>query len=279
MAHYVEIQVPGLPSREHELSLRAVKVGTGSEAELRLPVSSGFAGLQLELTTAEHGVRVALFSGAQGTLVFRGQECAEAFVPWNEELFAGGVRLAFIARPKRAGSPLLLLAPVLLLAAGMMLLPKLENRVEGEGEVEAPPLALSKIECREKEPAHVERRAREAEHAGRAKLQRFAFAAHEGIEALDLLAEASACFNAAGQADDAARARDAHSAWSGQLADDYAAARLELRVALEQERYQQALNAASHLQALLAARPACPYSEWLSSVAHRLERKVAKGGS
>lgn len=201
-----------------------------------------------------------------------------AFVPWGEEAYAGNLRLGFIARAKREGSPLLLLAPVLLLAAGMAITPKLDTRVEPDSEVDAPSIALPQVRCTESEPARAEHRARVTEQAGRARAQRFPFATRDGVEALDLLVESAACYRAAGRDGDADRLQDAAATWFARLDDEYASARLRLRVALDQERHGDALSAARHLQALLSPRPASPYSEWLAGLSRRLERRLARSG-
>jgi hypothetical protein len=279
MPHFVEIQVAGLPAREHEL-IGPTVIGSGPEAEVRLAESTGFAGRHLEINVSDQGALVALAPGVRGSIVFRGKECSETLVPWGEDIYAGGVRLGFVVRRKRAGGPLLfLLAPTLLLAIGMTLLPKLGDSVVKDAEVEAPPLALRELECREREPARAERRAREAEQVARARMQRSVFVPRDGLEALDGFQEAVACYRDAGNEGEAQRAKAHLDRWSSQLNDDYAAARLRLRVALDRDRPQDALSAVRSLQALLSARPPSRYTEWLSSLQRQLERRMAKGGS
>jgi hypothetical protein len=279
MAYFVEIQIPGLPSQEHELEDGPILVGSGPEAAIRLDESAGMASQHLQLLPGDDGVRVTVAPGVRAPLVFRGKPCTEALVPWGEEAYAGSVRLGFVLRARGSGSPvLLLLAPVLLLLAGMALIPEIDSGLEQGSEVDAPALAQAECQCREQEPARAALRAREAEHAGNAKLQRFPFVAREGLEAMDLLQEAAACYTLAQRTEDARRAHGAASAWSGQLGEDYAAARLRLRVALDRERHTDALAAVHHLQALLAVRPPSPYSEWLSTLERGLERQVAQSG-
>jgi hypothetical protein len=279
MPHFVEIQTPGSPARQHEL-LGPITLGSGPEAEIRLPETAGVAGRHLVITRSEQGAHVALVSGVHGAIVFRGKECSEALVPWGEDVFAGSVRLGFVSRSKRDGSPLLLLlAPVLLLAVGMTFLPQLGGSVDRDNEVEPPPLGLSELGCREQEPARAAQRARELEHAARAKVQRSAFVAHDGVQALDRFQEAAACYRTAGGEGEADRIQAEHDRWSARLNQDYAAARLKLRVALDRDRPGDALNAVRSLQALLSGRPASPYTEWLSSLQRQLERQLAKSGS
>jgi hypothetical protein len=277
MAKFVELHVRGSQPVELELPPGRATLGSGSGSDLRVPESSGLLERHLLLTPSESGVTVSVAAHAPGALNFRGQELREALVPWGDEIYIAKLRLAFSARgaEKNRSSALLLLAPVLLLLIGMAAFTDGEPEIAPTDSVEAPALAGPPT-CRETEPERATRRAREAEHAASAKMQRSAFVTREGVEALDLLAESSACFRAAGLADESARLDAAYTKWHERLNDDYASARLRLQVALSSERTESALGAVRELEALLSARPPSPYTEWLAELRRKLERKRGK---
>ncbi len=275
MAKFLELQVRGAQPVELQLPAAAVTLGSGPGSDLRVPESSGLLERHLLLTPSEEGVTVAVGNHAPGALVFRGQELRAALVPWGDEAYVGNLRLGFLSRGAEGGrsSALLLLAPVLLLLIGMAAFADGEPEIDPTDSVEAPPLAGPPPACREQEPARAEPRAKEAERAAHAKMQRSAFVTREGVEALDLLAESSACFRAAGLASESARVDSAYHKWGERLNEDYASARLRLRLALTEQRSENALAAVREIEALLAARPSSPYTEWLSELRRKLERK------
>jgi hypothetical protein len=277
MARFLELQVRGSQPVELELRTGQVTLGSGAGSDVRVPESSGLLERHLLLTPGDEGVVVAIASHAPGRLVFRGQELREAQVPWGDEAYVANLRLGFLARGAEASraSTLLLLAPVLLLLVGMASLADGTPEIDPTDSVEAPSLAGPPLPCREAEPGRAEHRGKEAERAAQAKMQRSAFVTREGIEAMDLLAEASTCFRVAGLEAESQRVETALGKWSERLNDDYASARLRLRVALAEERPENALGAVRELEALLAARPPSPYTEWLTELRRKLERKKA----
>jgi hypothetical protein len=275
MARLVELQVRGSQAVELQLPAAPVTLGSGPSSDLRVPESSGLLERHLLLTPSDAGVTVAVGNHATGALIYHGQELREALVPWGDEAYVANLRLGFVSRGAEAGrsSTLLLLTPVLLLLIGMAAFADGEPEIDPTASVEAPSLAGPPASCREPDPARAGPRAKEAERAAHAKMQRSAFVTREGLEALDLLAESSACFRTAGLEPEAARVEAEHRAWSERLNDDYAAARLRLRLALAEERPEGALGAVRELEALLAARPSSPYTEWLTELRRKLERK------
>jgi len=275
MQTFVEIHLAGLAPQQHELPRERVVVGSATDATIRIPAHAGFAAYQLELTPGDDGVDVKVAAGIATPIVFRGVGCNEALVPWGEEVYVAGARLGFVKRARRTrGAALLLLAPALVLAAGLALVPNLEQSANRD-DVEAPTVAPMTSACRETEPARAHERARETERAGFAKLQRFEFVAHEGVEALDLLNESSACYGVAQHGADRERLQAALTSATARVNADYTAARLKLRLALDQGRSRDALSAVSYLRSLLAGRPSSPYMDWLCDVERRLQRKLS----
>ena len=141
---------------------------------------------------------------------------------------------------------------------------------------EAPALVETLVTCSASDPTTTVHRALEAERAARAKAQRFLFDFSDGVEALRLYQEAAACFDRAGRTAEATRAQSDLANWQARVNDEYSALRLRLRVALDHDRFADALHATKELQALLSDRVESPYLEWLARVRRELETKASK---
>lgn len=273
MSYYLELQVRGARPTELELPAQPATVGSGA-SDLRVPDNAGLLERHLLVTPSEAGVTVAVAQGAPG-LVFRGQELREVVVPWGEEAYVENVRLAFLKRSADAKrtSAWLMLAPLLLLALGLAG-PKREAPIELSKNLEAPELVGPLPACRETEQAAAAARGRELVRAAEAKMQRSVFVSRERVEAIDLLAEAKGCLELAQLDSEAQRAEATLRQWTERLNEDFAAAELRLRLALTEERTDQALSAIRELRALLAASPPSPYAEWLEELKRRLEQEA-----
>ncbi|HVW25512.1 MAG TPA: hypothetical protein VHC69_09085 [Polyangiaceae bacterium] len=280
MKRYVEVHLPGLGSERHELVEEEQVLGTGPDAGVRVDPRSQLRARHLELTIAATGVRVVVAAGIDGAFFFEGAERTHAFVPWGEEIFLGNVRLTFLetAEAERPSPILLGLAPVALLI-GMSVFKAMACEVPSARTVEAPNLFDERVTCRERDPQVAEHRAREAERAAHAKAERFAFAFRDGVEAGRLFQESRACFETVGLESDVARVNDESRGWIGRVNDEYAAARLRLRVALDHRRYAEALEAAKELRALLGDRQSTPYAEWLAELERELVQNASTPGS
>ena len=120
--------------------------------------------------------------------------------------------------------------------------------------------------------------AAQTERSALAKEERSAFSVADGAQALGLLSESEACYRLAGNTVDAERLKAELVRWTGQTNEDYAAVRLRLRIAIEHQRWGEAMDAVQHLQALLVDHGKQPYTEWLSGLRHELERKMVVAG-
>jgi len=276
---FVEIHIPGGNPERHELLATNSIVGIGAEAAVRVSPASKFADVELELQLKADGVIVRSVAQTQGGIIFEGAAVSVADVPWGEEIFAKGVRLTFLAASTKRSGPnpaLLIIAPLVLLVAGFAAFESLETGDTLAREIEAPSLVDEDRPCALSSPQEAEHHAREAERAALAKEERFPFEARDGVEAASLLGEARACFATAALESDRTRANAELKQWSERLDQEYSALQLRLRVALDNERQQDALDACQALEALLASRPDCPYRQWLSSVRREVEGKLAR---
>jgi hypothetical protein len=107
---------------------------------------------------------------------------------------------------------------------------------------------------KERDQTRAAHRGRQAAHAALAKQERYPFDRSDGTEAVRLFQESRACFIQAGLSEDAGRVAEELQRWTSRIDEEYAALRLQLRVALDQRRHQDALSAVKGLQSLLGER-------------------------
>jgi hypothetical protein len=280
MKRYVEVHAPGVGSERHELTDDTVVLGTGSDATVRVDRRSLLHSRHLELMTTATGVSVTLAPGVDGAFVFEGSDRKSAFVPWGEEVFLGNVRLTFLetAEAERPSPVLLGVAPLALLVIGFSVFKAVTRDTPSGRSVDAPVLFDERVTCSEHDRQVAEHRAREAERAAQAKAERFAFAFRDGVEAGRLFLEAHACFESLGLTNDASRLDDQSRRWIARVNEEYSAARLRLRVALDHRGYAEALTATKELRAFLTGGDG-PYAEWLADLERELAQSAATPGS
>ncbi len=283
MKTFVEIHVPGASTERHELVGDRLTLGNGAAASIRVTAALGLEAGHVELFAGEQGVQVQVPMGTKGSLVFEGNEHRTVQVPWRGEVFIGNVRLTFlVASSNKSACPLLLLlTPVVFIVLGLGAYRAALPDDASTHEVLAPALfdEHQVSQCPEGESSIAEHRAHEDERAALAKQERSAFDPTDGVDAVSLLREAQACFQAAGKADEVARVAEELTRWSGWLNAQYATVRLRLRVALDKERPTESMAALRELQALLAHQQDTPYWQWLVQLGRTLERKMARNDS
>lgn len=274
---FLEVHIPSGTPERHELLATRSLVGAGPEATVRVSPGSRFAAVELELEIQPNGVLVRT-PGASASIVFQGTSFSIATVPWGDEIFVKGVRLTFLAATAKHSRPnpvLLIIAPLALLLVGVAAFQSLGTDDTLAREVEAPSLVDEARPCVQTNPQDAAHQAREAEHAALAKQERFPFDARDGVEAASLLGQARACFATAALEPDRARVESELAQWSERLRQDYAALQLKLRVALDNDRREDALDACLGLEALLGSRPDSPYRQWLQSVRRKSQAVLA----
>jgi hypothetical protein len=212
--------------------------------------------------------------------MFAGAPQWEVLVPWSEEVFLDGTRFTFLRESggaKRPSPVLLAVAAVVLAFAVVAFAGPSDDQGESRRDLDAPALLDRPVPCTETDPGRGEAMATQAERSALAKEERSAFAITDGAQALALLSESEACYRTAGKAGDAERLHAELLRWTGHLNEDFAATRLRLRMALDHERWGEALEAVQYLQALLVDHVKEPYTEWLNNLRHELERKSNVG--
>jgi hypothetical protein len=276
LKRYVEVHRPEKAAERRELGGALVwRDGALAEPDGAVSLTIG-----LEIVPEDEGVRLTAPSSESGAFSLEGRDCREALVPWGGEVYFDGARLTFLrdAAPRRPNALVLGLAVVVLAVTAVLGLGGLEDSAPGTAEVEAPPLEPAAAKCPDEEPSLAARRAREAERGAEAKRQRYPFDKRDGVEATVLFGEAVACYGQAGEPEAEARARAALAEWTRDLNEDYAGARLRLRVAREHGRHAEALGALRELEALVGHRDG-PYLDWLKALRRDLERKAKRSGS
>jgi len=118
-------------------------------------------------------------------------------------------------------------------------------------------------------------RGRKVEELGRMRADRYAYDPRDGIRAVQLYQEAEACYRSAGAERAAARAHQASAAIIARIRTDYAAARLNLTNALEQEHWSDALVEVRRLLFLTDHLGRHEYVEWLKQTIGSVAAKAS----
>lgn len=282
MKRCVELQFPGAAPERHELDSDRCWVNRADRAEWVRREPSLVEPALVEVFPRDDGVWVEVGETSAQSVVFEGQPYREVLVPWAGEIYFGSARLTFLQEDEdhRRPSPVLWLALVAAVGfAGFGAVGRLATADPSTREVAAPALATTRPLCANPDPKAAAHRAEEAERFARAKEQRFVFDTTDGVDAMALLGEACVCFEAAGRADDRARAAAELDRWTGRMNEQYTELRLRLRVAVDHHEYPAALRAVRELQTMVSGSADGPYAQWLVELRRDLENKVAQSGA
>jgi hypothetical protein len=281
MRYFVELHGTGVISQRHELLEEQAAVGAIPDASVRVEMREGAEMPVILLARQAEAITVRLPERVPGTLTFRGEPTRAAAVPWGEDIYAGNVRLAFVAEGGKAGrSGGVMLAVGLLAAAAVGTAWLGSDRFSSpkQTEIEPPSLVEATTPCAEHAPGPAKAFAFQALSRARSKRQRAPFDRAEGVQALELFSLAKACFETASSPADVEVAAKEHAELKGQLDEEYAALRLRLRVSLDQKRYADAAAAVQALERLLAPQGPSPYRAWLVDLRQDLERRMRRSG-
>jgi len=274
---FVEIHAVGGAAERHEIVGQDVRVGSGATCAIRPRAANAFRAEHILLTPSDSGCRVRLAQGVQGPLMFGGAPQWEVLVPWGDEVFLEGMRFTFL-RERRSSmhtSPVLWGTAVVLALTALFFAQSSEGETVAKRELEPVALLVGRAHCPESDPSHMASFANQAEQSALAKEERTAFDTRDGAQALTLLRDAAACYQAAAENAESDRANLELTRWLAQMNEDYAATRLRLRLALQHQRWSEALEAVEHIQALLVEHSRGPYLDWLSELRSELQRRAA----
>jgi hypothetical protein len=116
---------------------------------------------------------------------------------------------------------------------------------------------------------------RRSEELGLLRADRYAYNPRDGVRAVQRYQEAEACYRAAGSESDAARVGRSIAALSARVKTDYAAARLNLVNALEQDRWSDALSEIHRLLLLTEHLRRHEYVEWLEKIIGKIAARAS----
>jgi hypothetical protein len=119
------------------------------------------------------------------------------------------------------------------------------------------------------------RKALSLERAAEAKRERYRYSTHDGIDAGRLFAQASKCYAQAGDQLGLARVEAAGKAWRERVMDEFKAARLRLRTAIQNNQLEAALASVVSMQRMLQGETV-PYLAWLSTKERQLKMDLAR---
>lgn len=257
-----------------------VTVGRDVNATISLVDNVELEPLHLLLAPRDDGCWVSTARGAQQSTRRAGKPFENGVVPWGTELDCGALvfRLARaeaqLARRKRwilLARKVLLVMVVLWVARSLLVSPP---GGPGRARAEAPALFADGPSACKSSAREAGARADETLHAADAKLERYPFEPYDGVVAVRLYRESSACAHAAGDRDGEAEARELADRATERVEADYRFHRLKLERALDAHRYREALTEARVLASMLRDHGDA-YTEWLAHVDRVLEMRLA----
>ena len=279
MKFWIELHCPGCVAARYEILNVHVTMGTGAAATLRVPQATGFQPVHLELTFHTNAMLVKVADSVPTGIFFEGAEHRSITVPLGSEVFVGNARVTVVEDAKRkesVGTPILLTTAFILGLAGIGIYKFQDIGGLSDAAQNSPLLTDDRaLTCGALEPAVAEHQARERELAATAKKERYPFDPSDGVQALRLLRESQVCYQAAGKSDDAARKLADAENWSRQLNSEYSSLRLRLTLALEQERFADAIDDIRKLHAFLALSGDGPYQQWLTRTRKSLQLRLS----
>ncbi len=276
MNAFIEITLPGRASRRHPVTGARLCIGRSPSCNIALPEASRLQPEHLTARPQADGLQLSLLDLRSTPLLFHGQSMTSCLVPWEEEVFVAGIRFKpekaaeGEARRRAALAALPVAAAFFFIGATFLPAGGDDGAVFSPAGQQPPALWQEDIACTR--PSAAEYRAREAEAAALAKMQRFRFEPGDGMQALRQLREAARCYAVGGKKREAARAEKRFEAWKERLQRDYDGSLLRLRLALQKKDREEVLREVRALKALLGQRPG-EYLAWLGE----LERKLEKG--
>ena len=117
--------------------------------------------------------------------------------------------------------------------------------------------------------------ARRSEELGRLRADRYSYDPRDGVRAVQRYQQAEACYRAAGEESGVSRTRRVSARLTVRVNTDYAAARLNLINALEQERWSAALSEIHRLLLLTHHLGRHEYVEWLKKIIGRVAARAS----
>jgi hypothetical protein len=270
----LEVSIPGEADRHFPIDTRAV-VGKGPTADISLDVP-GVIAQHFRVKLGPNEVDLRLAPGAR-PLAYEGRPFSGGAIPYGSDFYLDRVRFSCVKPKQEANSKLLPLLLACLVVVGGVLALLWSNQSElatnseaNEQEVVLFPEAPA---CPQTDAPGAAHKALSLERAARTKRERYRYAAHDGLEAGRLYAQAAKCYLAAGDAAGKQRVDKEGDDWRQQVTQEFRAARLRLRSTLQAKDLNGALNAISSLQRMLVGEP-LPYASYLASTERQIQLEL-----
>ena len=270
----LEVSVPGEADRHFPVDTRAV-VGKGPTADISLDVP-GVIAQHFRVKLGTNDVDVRLAPGAR-PLTYEGRPFSGGAVPDGEDYYLGRVRICSGKPEQETNSKVLplLLACVVVVGGVFAMMFANQNDLESGAEANEQEIVLfpDAPACPQADAAGAARRAIALEKAAETKRERYRYAAHDGLDAGRLYAQASKCYLTAGDQAGKQRVDQAGDAWRQQITEEFRAARLRLRTTLQDRDLNGALNAISSMQRMLHGET-LPYATYLATTERQIQLEL-----
>jgi len=267
----LEVSIPGEADRHFPVDTRAV-IGKGPTADISLDVP-GVIAQHFRVKLGTNDVDVRLAPGAR-PLAYEGHPFSGGAIPYGADFYLDRVRFCCVKPKQETNSKVLPLLLACVVVVGGVVAMMLANRNDLESTAEANEqevvLFPEAPACPQADAAGAARRAFALEKAAAAKRERYRYAAHDGLDAGRLYAQASKCYLTAGDQAGKQRVDQAGDAWRQQLTEEFRAARLRLRTTLQDRDLNGALNAISSLRRILQGE-AMPYATYLATTEREIQ--------
>jgi len=272
MDAYVEVVYEDGRKDRFPIEGAQVTLGKSGTAGISLPTSGE---LELEhlliAPRGKEGCWVSTSQGARTPTKLKGKVFDSGMVGWGSELIIGTVRIKLTnKKPSKGGedgpSKVVLLGGVAIVAVVlfMILEPGQEMVPSGEG-IEPPDLFTAlPTTCEE---VDADAAAQRLEYAAHSRGDRYSYDPQDGVMAVMLYAQAKACYEEAGEGDQAEVMDEARQTMQEKVNADFAAIRLRLHHALSVEDWEAAEREAEALDALTSELSEDdPYTAWLDQL-------------
>jgi hypothetical protein len=269
---------PDGSTERHRIEGEQVTIGRSPTAGIPLVNCDDLQPEHLLVAPRPDGCWVAVAKGATPPVLVAGRPISGEIVRWGTEINVGTTTITLSDKlvdkkakdGKQVGSPIMILMFVAVPLAGWLLLAGPDGDLPDAPGGPPPPLFDEITACPDRGAAGLHR-AQESAEAASHRSERYPFDAQDGVQAVQLYATASACYQAAGRASDATRLRREHDVLARRLEEDYRTHRLRLERALEFQHFEDALVEAKELNSLLRHRQGDPYAQWLELLERRLQ--------
>jgi hypothetical protein len=272
----LQVTVPGEPDRHYPIDTRAI-VGKGPTADVSLDHAAavGKQHFRIKLGPTDLDVRIA--PGA-APLTYEGRPFSGGPIPYGSDFYLDRIRFSCLPPNKGTNAKLVpLLAACVLVIGGFIAFDMLGGATGAQlaSEDEEVVLFTEGEACPQTDPAGAARKGQSLELAARAKRERYRYDAHDGLDAGRLFSQASKCYALAGDQPSQARVDQEGQAWRQRVTEEFRAAQLRWRTAVQNNQNDAALTAVVAMRRVLQGEPH-PYMAKLAARERQLRADLSK---